>query len=877
MPTRQASWIAVAAWLHRQCLRLAPRRFRQQYAAEAAETFGQLIGDVRQERGTPAAVAAALAAIGDAATTAVRERAADAHHAVLSGVWLDLARAPRVYWRSPMIAAAITAILAVSAGPVVALVTVLYQGVLAPLPYPDADRLVVVTHASQYGRNFFLPGWSVEDYRQVGSFEQMSGVRPLGNRVTFNGEPQIVATFQVTSGALSMLGVPFAVGRDLRSDDSPEDVVVVTRGFAVTHFGSVDAAIGRRLTLGRSTPTIVGVLQSQPRLPGGLPLPASVFTLHPSAERLDLARRSRSTQAIVIARLRDGVTIEQAEAEVQSVAAGVRAVHGGDDVEAALEPLEIIVSGPMRMPMLLLFAAIGVLFLIAASSLASLVLARAAARVPDIVLRRSLGATRWRLTRVWLIEGLLLAVPGIALGAWSAVALLGIARAAIPAGMIPGLATTTPAFVWASAGVLLAVTAVLFAIAPVMAGVLKASATSSTHGSHVAGLRRARAQNLLILSQVSLSVVLVTASLWLALGLYRTLNRPVGFEPDGLTAVLVVQSPRDSPRDLPLVARAREAFSARFGASNVTAASNMPGLYTSGFVPHRIRPDQDVLTDDARPTLVHYAVAPNYFSLLGIPVIDGRPFMPEDELNPAASIILSRTFAARWFPEGAVGQTVSFTLSPNDRKLVVGVVEDVHAASVASDGDLPVYYTPAAGGPVHAYLARTTRPVADVRAEAQQLFREIDPSASLTVLPARDAMAYPLAPRITAQRAVIGLALLALALAVVNVYALSAFSVVQRSREIGIRIALGATSTDTLRIVMRRSVIWITCGLVVGAAATIALARPALRSQLASLPTDEPWVPIVALVAVTIVAVVASWLPARRATRIDPAIALRAE
>lgn len=878
MPHRQASWIAVAAWLHRQCLHLAPRRFRRQYAAEAAETFGQFIGDIRQERGTPAAMAAALAAIGDAATTAGRERAADARHAVLSGMWIDLARAPRVYWRSPFIAAAITVILAVAAGPVVALVTVLYQGVLAPLPYPDADRLVVVTHTSQYGRNFYLPGWSVEDYRQVASFAQMSGVRPLGNRVTFNGEPQVVATFQVTSGALSMLGVRFAAGRDLRPEDSPEDVVVVARGFAVAHFGSADAAIGQRLTLVRSTPTIVGVLDSQPRLPGGRALPASLFTLHPIAERLDLARRDRSTQAIVIARMRDGVTIEQAEAEVRSAAAGVRAVHGGDDVEAALEPLEIIVSGPTRVPLLLLFAAIGVLFLIAASSLASLVLARAAARVPDIVLRRSLGATRWRLTRVWLVEGLLLAVPGIALGSWSAIVLLRVARAAVPDGMIPGLATTTPTFVWTSAGVLLLLTATLFTIAPVVAGVLKASATSSLQSSHIAGLRRVRAQNLLIVGQVSLGVVLVTASLWLAMGLYRTLSRPVGFEPDGLVMV-AVESPRDSTRDMNVVASAHERLSSRFGAGSVAAASSMPGVNADRVGTPRVRADQDVRAEETRLSLARFLVSPNYFALLGIPLIEGRSFTADEERTPGSAIVVSRTFAARWFPEGAMGRHVSFT--GKDRRAIVGVAEDVHAATVASDASEPAFYLPATdnflSGAINAFLIRTTRPVADVRAEAQHIFHDLDPSATLLVLSARDAMAYPLTPRITAQRAVIGLALLALALAVINVYALSAFSVVQRAHEIGIRIALGATSTDTLRLVMRRSVVWITCGLVAGTAATIWLARPALGSQLAGLPTDESWLLAVAFAAVSVVAIVASWLPARRATRIDPAVALRAE
>jgi predicted permease len=526
----------------------------------------------------------------------------------------------------------------------------------------------------------------------------------------------------------------------------------------------------------------------------------------------------------------------------------------------------------------MLFGAVGVLFLIAASSLASLVLARAAARVPDIVLRRSLGATGWRLIRVWLLEGLVLAVPGILLGAWVAVGVLRVARGAIPEGMIPGLGTTNAVFVWSTAGVLLAITTVLFAIAPAIAGVLRASATSSTQGSQVAGLRRVRAQNLLIAGQVSLSVVLVSASLWLALGLFRTLSRPVGFEPDGLVMVNV-SSTRDSTRDADVVRSARDRFAARFGADRAAAASGMPGVNAAHVRTLRIRPEQDVLPEDARPSLVRFLVSPNYFSLLGIPILEGRAFAADDERNPGRTIVVSRAFAARWFPEGALGRDVSF--GRDDRRTIIGVADDVHAGTVASDANEPAFYLSATdnflAGAIDTYLLRTTRSIADVRAEAQQIFRDLDPSASLMVLTARGAMAYPLAPRITAQRAVVALALVALALAVVNVYALSAFSVVQRAREIGIRIALGATSTDTVRLVMRRAVLWTTCGLATGAAATVGLVGPALRAQLASLPTDEPWLLAVAFITVSGIAMLASWLPARRATTIDPAVTLRAE
>jgi hypothetical protein len=289
-----------------------------------------------------------------------------------------------------------------------------------------------------------------------------------------------------------------------------------------------------------------------------------------------------------------------------------------------------------------------------------------------------------------------------------------------------------------------------------------------------------------------------------------------------------------------------------------------------------VRADQDILPMEQRPLLTPMAVDGDYFAVLGIPLVEGRSFLPHD--RPDETIVLSRRMASQWFPEGALGQTVAFTRA--ERLVVVGVVENVHAASVREESSAPEYYTPIAStGPkaARAIVLRTDRSARAIDSDVRTIVREIDPTATVLVETAADAIGLALAPRRVAQNAVIALALLALAMAVVNVYALSAYSVVQRSREIGIRIALGATTTDALRLVMRRGIIWIACGLAVGTATTFALARPALQAQIANLPTDEPWLLALAFAIVAIAAIVASWLPARRAARIDPAVALRTE
>lgn len=339
-----------------------------------------------------------------------------------------------------------------------------------------------------------------------------------------------------------------------------------------------------------------------------------------------------------------------------------------------------------------------------------------------------------------------------------------------------------------------------------------------------------------------------------------------------------VNSVRGSTRDTRLVASARDALAARFGAANVASSRGIPGVNTSGSVASRVRADEDLLPEDARPTLVEFPVSSNYFSLLGIPIIEGRTFTTEEERTPGQAH-REPVLCHAMVPRGGswAGGELHARRPPDDRRRCRRRTRYCSRQRLSR----PAFYLALTdsflGGNINTHIVRTSESVVSVNAEATRIFRELDPSASLLVLSAEDTMASALTRRRLSLNAVLALALLAVALAVVNVYALSAFSVLQRSREIGIRIALGATRTDTLKLIMHRSVVWITCGLAIGAAATIRFARPALRSLLADLPTDEPLLLAIAFVSVSSIAILASWLPARRATAIDPAIALRAE
>jgi predicted permease len=867
-------WFRAASRIFRWCGRLTPKAFRERFGWESEEAFQHLVEDTLAREGSGAAMTTAAAACSDIARTGMVERASGWRGALGSGLTGDAAQAARIYRREPLFAGAIALILALVAGPAVAIFAVLYGMVLAPLPYPDADRLVVIVHTTSSGTNPYLRAASVADYRTVTAFSSVGGIFPISLTIATDGPPERVQGFRTTGALLTDMGVPFAAGRDLRRGEA--NVVVITRGFAVTRFGSELAAIDKPLVVSTRTMRIVGVAAYRPILPGSFG-GGDLFIPHENADRAVPPRHM--SQAIVIARVKPEVTRAEALGQTRAAALAVQKQFGEPPAVPDLVQLRTATSGALRVPMLILFAAVAVVFLIGVSSLASLVLARAAARAADVAVRTSLGASRWRLVRAWLVDGAMLAVPGVALGAWIGHALLGYTRAQVPPGLvILPEGNPVPSMI-AAALVLGGASVVLFGLAPISAGLLRASSLRFlrvTH--HVADLRRVRLQSGLIAGQVAISLVLVASAIWLSSSLWRVFARPVGFDVSNLV-VIQVRSAQPQAAQLEVARR----LSARLKqmdpglGAGVALSSSLPGVNASIYVPFRIRPDQPMASEADRPRVAHTAVSVEYFHVLGIPLLEGRLFADVDDAAPDRVIVLSRSFAAKWFPDGALGKSVAF--GANDRREIIGIVEDVHAGRLTEEST-PQFYTPSSGlflGSPSNCITRTSRPIDAVRTDVTAMLRQLDPTAQLTVLPADEAMALPLLMQTIANRLVIALALVALLLATVNVYALSAFAVVQRTREIGIRVALGANASAAMHLVMRRGLGWVGAGLVIGTVATIFVAAPLVQGQLYETTARDPRLLALAFAVVAAVAVLASWLPARRAAAIDPAETLRAE
>ena len=430
---RRPLWFDVASRVYRLCVRLTPEAFRERFGWESEDSFRHLVEDTLERRGSRAAMTTAAAACGDLARTGVAERTSGWRGALTSGAGTDLTQSLRIYRREPVLAGAIALILALIAGPAVAIFSALYRIVLAPLPYPDADRLVVVGQKTPSGFNHYLRAFSVADYRAVEAFSMVGGVFPVTELLTLKGPPERVQCFRTTSGLLTGLGVPFTAGRDIQRGE-PE--VVVTRGFAIARFGSEAAAVGSPVLLRSRPMTIVGVLAYRPPLPGPPGAGADLFVPHASADTPNPSRDRNAGQAIVVARIKGGVSHAIALHQTRAIARALQKEFGGSETIHELVPLGTVISGSMRAPLLLLFGTVAVVFLIGAGSLASLVLARAASRATDVAVRFSLGASKWRLIRSWLVDGVVLALPGVTLGIWLGDALLRYSRASVPRGLV---------------------------------------------------------------------------------------------------------------------------------------------------------------------------------------------------------------------------------------------------------------------------------------------------------------------------------------------------------------------------------------------------------------------------------------------------------
>ncbi|MDX1396462.1 MAG: ABC transporter permease [Gemmatimonadota bacterium] len=791
----------------------------------------------------------------------------------------DLRFATRGLRRSPGLAAVVILTLTLGIGLNTAIFSVVKGVLLDPLPYPDADRLVWGVGSFSGNAQAAVSPPDYLDYRAGStSFEYLGGRRGVGSyALTGFEQPEVVRGQQVTAEFFEALGGAPVLGRTFARADEEQvsRIVVLDHAFWQTRYGGNPDALGRTLTLDDESYEIVGVM------PPGFQLfsPADFWLPIPMYTEGNLIRRFHNLR--LVGKLRDGVSLEEAQAELDVIAARLEREYPESNTtwRLAITPLRDVFFGGVRPLLLTLWGAVGLVLLIVCANIANLLLARGAGRRSEIAVRAALGAGRGRIVRLLFAETFALAAIGCVAGIGLAAVTLRGFRAIDP-GTLPRMDAVSMDGPVLAFGVAVAlVTGILFGLLPALSAArLDLNQTIKTGGRGASGSGRVRGA--LVVAEVAMSFVLLIGA-GLLLKTFASLAAvDPGFESRGaLAGHLALPSARyeTSEDRLRFFDRADEMLGAIPGVEGVAFGSILPlsgrGNDTYIGVPGRFE-----LGSDQQLNAQFRFVSEDYFAVMEIPIEQGRTFGPEHREGGAGAVVIDRAFADLAFAdEDPVGRQIAIDLGDPVVVEVIGVAGAVNG------------FTLAAGTPPHVYL-----PHRQFASDASVVIRTaVDPTSILPLVGPAIAEIDPLQPvrSLSTYREVVdrgfaqprfqalllGLfAAVALVLAVVGVYGVLSYQVAQRSREVGIRIALGARRFDVIRDVVRGGLTLTLAGLAIGALAAFGLTRFMSSLLFGVSATDAQTFAIVgALLAAT--SFLASYLPARRAAAVDATATLRQE
>ncbi len=803
----------------------------------------------------------------------------------------DLRYALRGMRHRPGFVGAILLTLALGIGASVAVFAAANALFFRPLPFADADRLQMLYETNpEFGwTDADAAPANVLDWReQVAAFDDVAAFNRFVSRVTYirDGEPILLQYGDVTGNFFDVLGARPALGRAFTWEETfagASDVVMLSHEAWSTTFASDTAIIGRSLQLGSSTVQVVGVM------PRGFSFPIAGTDLWKPFGWTDAQRAAvsfrRAHYVRPIARLAPGVTPEQADAEFQVVVQRLQRDYPATNrvMGAGMMPLRAFLTKELRRPLVILAGAVAALLLLACANVANLALLRALGRQHEIAVRSALGAGRARIAGMLAIEHGLLALSGGALGVavgWGALKFLGLTDFGVPA-------ATSLAFDGRVALVAFGATAfcaLLFGAAPVLLALRQgggATLKSAERGA-AGGSRSARLTTGLVAVEVALAVLLVAGAGLMAQTAYRLRLVDVGFWTENVLAVqFTVPVVRYPDRDgvLAFYDRLLEALEARPGIERAGTVGWLPLFGTSWSSQFRVEGWSD---DRVGAEILHRRADGGYFETLGIPLLRGRHLDATDRGDRPFAIVVNQTFASQFFPgEDPLGKRVTYNRVVDSTSIwyeIVGVVGDQHQVSPSQPARAEVFESRSQDwGRSNWVVIRTSGAPMDAMPLVREVLREMDPLIPVAqVRTLADVRQASMAREDGVLRLLGGFGVLALVLAAVGVYAVAAQSARQRTREIGIRMALGATPEDILRMVLRRGFAAVAVGLAAGLAATLFGAR-VLDSLLYGVEARDPGTIGGVAGLLLLVGVVACWIPARWATRVDPVRSLKVE
>jgi putative ABC transport system permease protein len=809
----------------------------------------------------------------------------------MTTLFQDLRYALRRLGQAPAFTAIALVTLALGIGANTAIFTVIDAVLLRPLPYQEPGRLVLLNERTPRFPSLSVSYQNYVDWRdQSHSFASVGAVRNTAMTLTGAGEPERLAVQQATANLFELLGVRVVRGRTFLNEEDRQGapgVAMISYGLWQRRFGGVESVLGQSLTLDNKPYSVVGVLP-----PGFQVLqqaPDVVLPFEPWAKTLP-DDRSWHPGILPIARLKPETKLSEARAEMTTIAKRLEEQYPAYDtgIAAQVNPMQEKLVENVRPALLIILGAVGLVLLIACTNVANLLLVRATARQREIAVRAALGASRWRVIRLALTESLVLSLGGAALG-------LLLAQAAVPALLrLGGSALPTTAEIHVDVTVLLFTTTVavlagiVFGLAPAlhMAGLDVRSALNQAErggmGRSVVWLRKA-----LVVIEVTVAMLLLVSAGLLIRSFDRLASVAPGFTVDHILIADLPVSPSGHPNAqerMGYLDRILERAAALPGVRSAGAATFLP-VSGAGSIIHFNIQGRPPKTPHEYIMANYRAVSAGYLQTLGLPLESGRLLTPADREDAPAVVVINSTMAKTFFPnESPLGKHMQLGATPeNDVPWmeVVGVVGDVKQ-SLASEAPTEMYVPFRQADKVLPVfgLSMVLRTGNDPRSLANSLataVHEIDANQPLVkIRTMEENVATSVAqPRFRTVLLAI-LAGLALLIAAVGIYGVMAFSVSQRTREIGTRMALGSTPAQVFQLVIRDGLRLTVVGVVLGLAGAAAVARY-LSSMLFEVSFVDPLTIVAMSVLLMVVALIACYIPARRATRVDPTVALRYE
>jgi predicted permease len=807
----------------------------------------------------------------------------------------DLRYSLRVLATRPGFTAIAVLALALGIGATTAIFSVVNAVLLRPLPYTEPERLALVwTYFGPDLPQNWVSGPEFMDMKERSeTFEDFAAMTWPSLSLTGSGDPEQVQCGSVTANLFPLLGVKPAQGRVfLEEEDKPnaERVVILSHGFWQRRFASDPNILGRAISLDGQNSTVIGVMPPGfGVLPPDAQSPRNIEMWVPMA--LDFKQLNRGNHGFrVVGRIKQGVTFEQAQGEMAAIAEQLDKEFYNFGFGINIVPFHGHVVRNIRLALVILLAAVGVVLLIACANVANLLLARALAREKEIAVRIALGAGRWRLIRQLLTESIVLAFIGGALGLLLAYlglkTLIALAPESLP--RIDEAGIDSGVLVFALATSLL--TGIIFGLVPALQASktdLNESLKEGARGSG-GGVRGGRARNVLVVAEVAMALMLLSGAGLLIRSFMRLQDVDPGFNPDNLLTVrlrLPQSKYSDAAQLAPFYQQLIERVKGLPGVEAVGATSHLPlsGSYMSGTVTveDAVAADPQSASFEADRRII----SPDYFRAMGISIVKGRAFADQDGQGAPPVAIIDESFARRFWPGGdPIGRRVKLGggQSQIPWMTIVGVVSHVKHYSLNAAGREFIYY-PYLQNPARSmYLAVRTSgdPVAMTSAVRGEVMG-IDPAQPVSEVRSMQGLVYT---SMAQQRFNMTLftifAAVALILASVGVYGVMSYSVTQRTHEIGLRMALGAQQGQILKMIVRQGLKLVLIGVGIGLVVTVTLALVFTR-YISSMLYEVGSTDLTTFAAVSgvlaAVAVVASYIPARKATRVDPMIALRYE